>query len=147
MIPIGQWHKEREKVLKIVREKIEETSPETFFMSDEEREIKRRATEGGGSTAESDAGGLFGGGGGLFGGEESPKETTSTPAPVPTMKTVQIQVPKKVKAGQTIRVEVEGKEIDVTIPKGVKAGQRMDIQVPLEAPPAEDQVSHQKWRC
>ena len=46
------------------------------------------------------------------------------------METVQIQVPKMVKAGQTIRVTVEGKNIDVTIPKGVKAGQRMDINVP-----------------
>ena len=48
---------------------------------------------------------------------------------------VQIVVPKGIKSGSTIRVQVEGNAIDVKIPRGVKGGQTMNIEVP-GAPPS-----------
>ena len=69
LFPIGVWWDEREEVLKVVREKIEATSVETFFLSDEQVEVKKRASSF--ADDKSDGEGIFGG---FFGGAEEESE-------------------------------------------------------------------------
>ena len=151
LIPVGRWWIEREKVLTTLRERIQETSEETFFMSDEENQVKKRATGVDAAPTTTDttlsepATEVT---------TESGTENVHTEAPgdphVPSLKSttegvmagirmrrVAVTIPPGTRAGSSLRIEVQGSQIDITVPGGVTAGSKIHVEVPEDTLPSE----------
>ena len=52
------------------------------------------------------------------------------------MQTVAVTIPPGSKPGSSLRMQVEGREVDVTVPEDAQAGLTINVQVPAAAPAA-----------